>query len=134
MNGKRWGLRITGAVAAVISAIVHGYEYAFNGYGLGNPNGIEPVISIAFLINVVGGVVVAVLLLVWRHWLPMVLLFALGVVTLGSFVLATALPGGLFGDKETWSSFMIFLGAVAEAVAIVVPIVYWSRKGHPVGA
>lgn len=128
MNEKRWGLRITGAVVAVVSAIVHFYEYAFNGYGLGNPNGIGPVISIAFLVNVVGGVIVAILLLVWRHWWPMVLLFALGVVTLGSFVLATVLPGGLFGDKETWSSFMIFLGAVAEAIAIVVPVIAWSRR------
>lgn len=130
-----WALRIIGAIAALVSAIVHFYEYFFNGYGLGNPNGIQPVISVAFLINVVGGIVVCILLLSWRSWLPMVLLFALGVVTLGSFVLATVLPGGLFGDKETWSSAMIFLGALAEAVAIVVPIVHWSlpsRARRPV--
>lgn len=134
MKQKRWALRIVGAAAAFVSAVVHFYEYFFNGYGLGNPNGIEPVISIAFLINVVGGIVVAVLLLTLRHGWPMILLFALGVVTLGSFVLATILPTGLFGDKETWSSVMIFLGAIAEAVAIVVPIISWSRRRQPVTA
>jgi uncharacterized protein YaaW (UPF0174 family) len=62
-------------------------------------------------------------LLAWRHWLPMLLLFGLGVLTLASFVATTTV--GMFGDHETWTGFLVWLAAIAEAVAIVVPVIYW---------
>ena len=45
----------------------------------------------AFLVNVVAGVVIAVLLLTWQHWVPAFLTLGFGLSTLGAFVI-----GGVF--------------------------------------
>jgi hypothetical protein len=136
-------LRLIGAIAALLSGVIHGWEWLFNGYG--DPSLVSPVIGTAFLVNFVAGVVIAILLLAlripdrqrssdsqptsallaWRNWLPMLLLFGLGVVTLGSFVATTTV--GMFGDHETWTGALVWIAAVAEAVAIVVPLIYGPR-------
>lgn len=119
-------LRVIGALAALVTAAVHAWEWFFNGYG--DPALVSPFVGTAFLVNAVAGVVIAVLLLRWRHWLPLFLLFGLGVTTLGGFV--TAATVGLFGVHETWTGFAVWAAAVAEVVAIVVPLLYWARYGR----
>lgn len=118
-------LQVVGAVAALVTAAVHAWEWFFNGYG--DPTLVSPVVGTAFLINAVAGVVIAVLLLTWRHWLPMFLLFGLGVTTLGGFL--TAATVGLFGVHETFRGFAIWAALVAEVVAIVVPLLYLASAG-----
>jgi hypothetical protein len=49
----------------------------------------------AFLLNGISGIVLGVLVLVWRHWLPLLGAIGFGVATLGGFILATT-PSGLF--------------------------------------
>lgn len=121
-------LKVIGALAALVTAAVHAWEWFFNGYG--DPSEVSPVVGTAFLVNAVAGVVIAILLLVWRHWLPMFLLLGLGALTFGGFV--TAATVGLFGVHETWTGLPVWAAAVAEVVAIVVPFVYWALASRTV--
>ena len=106
-------LRMIGAVAALVSAAVHGWEYFANGYDATR-------VGVPFLINMVAGAVIAILLLTWRHWIPLFLLFGFGVLTLGGFVTSATI--GLLGVHETWTGLPIWAAAIAEAVAIVVAL------------
>lgn len=119
-------LRVIGAVVALVSAAVHFWEWRFNGYDK------LSVVGPSFLVNVIAGVVIAVLLLTWRHWIPLFLLFGFGLLTLGGFVTATTI--GLFGVHERWSGFPIWAAAIAEAIAIVIGLyglqATWVRTGR----
>jgi hypothetical protein len=75
------------------------------------------VIGPAFLLNVTGGLVIAALLLRWRHPGAGVLAACFGMATLGAFTLASTI--GLFGDHEKWAGFSVFAAATAEIVATV---------------
>ena len=81
-------LRIVTAAAALVSAAVHLILWV-DGY-----RDIS-VIGPAFLVNAVAGVVIAVLLVTWWHWLPAFLVAGFGASTLGAFVLSATV--GLFG-------------------------------------
>jgi len=75
------------------------------------------VIGPAFLLNVAGGLVIAVLLVRWHHPGAGVLAACFGMATLGAFTLASTI--GLFGDHERWAGVSVFAAATAEIVAIV---------------
>ncbi len=77
----------------------------------------DPVLGPAFLVNVVAGVVIAVLLLRWHHWLPGVLAACFGMATLGAFTLAATV--GLFGTHEHWTGFYVWGAAIAEITAVL---------------
>ena len=104
-------MRIVGAAAVLVSAAVHLYLWI---------NGFRDlsVIGPAFLLNAVGGVVIAVLLVTWRSWVPALLTAGFGVSTLGAFILSSTV--GLFGLHEHWVGWPVWTAAVAEVVAIVV--------------
>jgi hypothetical protein len=104
-------VRILVAVAVLVSAWVH-LKLWIDGFRD------LSVVGPAFMLNAVAGVVIAVLLLAWRHWLPLLLAVGFGVATLGAFVTSTTV--GLFGVHEQWTGFYVFAAAVSEAVAIVV--------------
>ncbi len=95
------GVRIVTALAALVSAVVHGYLWV-DGY-----RDID-VIGPAFLVNAVAGAVIAVLLLVWRHWVPAFLVTGFGASTLGAFVVSATV--GLFGVNETWTGGWVLIG------------------------
>ena len=102
--------RIATAVAALVSAAVHLILW-FDGY-----RDIE-VVGPAFLLNAVAGVVIAVLLVRWRHWLPAFLVLGFGLSTLGAFVLSTTV--GLFGVHEQWRGGWVLTAAVSEVVCVL---------------
>jgi hypothetical protein len=77
----------------------------------------EHVVGPAFLVNVVAGVVIAVLLLVWRSWEPPFLAAGFGAATIVAFVIAATV--GLFGVHEQWTGVYVWTAFIAEAVAIV---------------
>jgi len=104
----RW--RVLGAVALLVSAAVH-LRLWFGGV---RDQSVGPM----FLVNVAAGVVIAVLLLRWRHWVPAFLTLGFGGATLGAFVLATTV--GLMGVHDKWEGFYVFAAAAAELVCIVV--------------
>jgi hypothetical protein len=75
------------------------------------------VIGPAFLVNVVAGIIIAVLLVRWQHWLPGVLSACFGMATLGAFTLAATI--GLFGTHEHWAGFYVWGAAISEVIAIL---------------
>ena len=104
-------MRIVGAAAVLISAAVHLYLWVDGFRDLS-------VIGPAFLLNAVGGAVIAVLLVTWRSWVPALLTAGFGVSTLGAFILSSTV--GLFGLHEHWVGWPVWTAAVSEVVAIVV--------------
>ncbi|MEZ5194167.1 MAG: hypothetical protein R2734_17935 [Nocardioides sp.] len=109
-----------GAVAAVVSAVVHLYLW-FDGVKD------QGVVGALFVVNVVAGLVIAVLLLRWRHWLPLLLVVGFGASTLVAFLIATG--PGLFGITTGWSWYA-WLAAGSEAVAVVAGLVAAVHEGH----
>ena len=103
-------MRVLTALAVLVSAYVH-LKLWLDGFR--HLDKIGP----AFMANVIGGVVIAVLLLVWKHWLPPLLAIGFGVSTLGAFI--TSATRGLFGLHEHWVGWTVWTAAGAEVVAIV---------------
>jgi hypothetical protein len=104
-------MRVIAAAAVLVSAAVHLYLW---GQGVRDDNTIGP----AFLLNAIGGAVIAVLLVTWRHWIPAFLAVGFGLSTLAAFVISATV--GLFGFESTWGGWEVWTAAVAEVVAIVV--------------
>jgi hypothetical protein len=103
-------LRALGALALLVSAAVHLIEW-FSGV---RNQSVGPL----FLVNVVAGVVIAVLLMRWRHWIPAFLTLGFGAATLGAFIISTTV--GLMGVHSSWEGFYVYVAAAAEVVCIVV--------------
>ena len=102
--------RIVAAVASVVSAYIHFDLWRSSAAGVG-------IVDAAFLVNAVAGVVIAVLLLAWRSWVPALLVAGFGLSTLGALVLSATV--GLFGYHESWEGPYVWISAVAEVVCIV---------------
>jgi hypothetical protein len=97
-------------VALLVSAGVHLYLW-FDGVR-------NQTVGPMFLINVVAGVVIAILLLRWEHWVPAFLTAGFGAATLGAFIIASTV--GLLGVHTVWAGGSVWTAAVAEVVCIVV--------------
>jgi len=114
-------MRLLAAVAALVSGVVH-LKLWFDGY-----RDLD-VIGPAFLVNAAAGVVIAVLLVTWRHWVPLLLVVGFGASTLGAFVLTSTF--GWFGVEESWSSGYVLTAAAAEIVAIVAGLLAARSEGY----
>lgn len=111
---RRLGVEVVRGLAAagvLLSADVH-LELWATGFG-----GIR-IIGPLFLLNAIGGLVIAVAMLAWRHWLPALAAAGFGAATLGAFALAMT-GRGLFGVHESLTGTSQRLAAVAELVALV---------------
>ena len=75
-------MRILTAAGVLVSAAVHLYLW-FDVFRH------TEVVGPAFMVNAVGGTIIAVLLVTWRHWIPLLLAVGFGASTLGAFVIAT---------------------------------------------
>jgi len=104
-------MRVLAAVAVLVSAAVHLYLWIDGMRSL-------DVVGPAFLFNAIAGAVIAVLLVMWRHWIPPFLALGFGVSTLGAFI--TAATVGLFGVHEHWTGWAVWTAAIAEVAAIVL--------------
>ena len=114
-------MRVVGAAAVLVSAAVHLYLW-FTGFRD------LKIVGPSFMLNAVGGAVIAVLLVTWRSWVPALLTAGFGVSTLGAFILSTTV--GLFGLHEQWVGWAVWTAAVAEVVAIVVGALLLVRDLH----
>jgi hypothetical protein len=106
-------VRLIAAAAVLVSAYVHLKEWLD---GFRHVHVIGPL----FIVNVVAGVVIAVLLVTWRHWVAPFLAAGFGASTLGGFVIAA--QWGLFGDHEKWQGPYVWTAAASEAVAILAGV------------
>lgn len=114
-------LRVLAAAALLVSAAVH-LKLWLDGF-----RDIS-VIGPAFLLNAVGGLVIAVLLVTWRHWIPLVLALGFGLSTLGAYLISATV--GLFGVHEVWTGVWVITAEVSEVVAIVTSVLA-LRKERP---
>ena len=103
-------MRMLAAAGVLVSAAVHLYLW-FDVFRH------TDVVGPAFMLNAVGGTIIAVLLVTWRHWIPLVLAVGFGVCTLGAFLVAATV--GLFGVHENWTGWAVWTAAASEVVAIV---------------
>jgi hypothetical protein len=115
--------RRIGALAAIVSAVVHLYLW-FDGVKD------QGTVGALFVVNVVAGIVIAVLVLRWRNWIPLFLLAGFGAATLGAFLISV--NGSLFGIHTGWSWYA-WVAAVSEVAAVVVGVVAAWQEGYLAG-
>ena len=115
-------LRILTAAGVLVSGVVHLWLWA-DGF-----RDIE-VIGPLFMVNAVAGVVIAVLVVAWRHWLPLLAAVGFGASTLGAFLISAAV--GLFGVRETfWGTAQVVAG-ISELAAIGFGLAaLWREYAH----
>lgn len=111
--------RAVAAAAVTVSALLH-LRMWFDGVR-------DQSVGPAFMVNAIGGVVIAVLLLTWRHWLPLLLAVGFGVSTLGAFIIAATV--GLFGVHTHWSGGYVWTAAISEVVAAVAGLAAAWHEG-----
>jgi len=104
-------MRIVAAAAVLVSAGVHLKLWT---------DGVrhDHVVGPAFMLNAIGGIVIAILLVTWRHWIPAFLAVGFGISTLTAFIISATV--GLFGVHEHWVGGYVWTAAIAEAIAIIV--------------
>lgn len=102
-------MRTLTAAGVLASGVIHLWLW-FDGF-----RDIE-VIGPLFMLNAIAGVVIAVAVMAWKHWVPLVLAVGFGASTLGAFLISAAV--GLFGVRETFWGTSQMLAAVSELVAI----------------
>ena len=76
------------------------------------------VIGPSFLLNAVAALVIAIGVLLWRSWLPLLAAVGFGAATLVAFVISATV--GLFGVHEVWTGGYVVAAYVSELVALVV--------------
>ena len=82
-----------------------------------------------FLLNAIAGLVIGLVLLCWRHWLPALAAAGFGAATLVAFYLSVTI--GLFNFKEIATGEPQVLAEVAEYVAVVFGLVAaWLSWQH----
>jgi hypothetical protein len=119
-------MRILAAAGVLVSAAVHLYLW-FDGFRH------TAVVGPAFMLNAVGGTIIAILLVTSQHWIPLVLAAGFGAATLGAFFIAATV--GLYGVHEHWTGWAVWTAAAAEVVAIAAAGTgllqrYRLRSGH----
>lgn len=103
-------MRMLAAAGVLVSAAVHLYLW-FDVFRH------TDVVGPAFVVNAVGGTLIAVLLVTWRRWIPLVLAIGFGASTLGAFFIATTV--GFYGVHEHWTGWAVWTAAASEVVAIL---------------
>ncbi|ASU77812.1 hypothetical protein CDG81_05245 [Actinopolyspora erythraea] len=115
-------LRVLVAAGLLLSAVVHLELWA---------QGVREVAVIGplFLLNAVAGLVLAMVLLGWKHWLPALGAVAFGVLTLAAFFVAVTI--GLFGSEEVATGVPQLLAGVAEVVVVLaaIPLLVLGARG-----
>ena len=112
-KGEAMKLRAVAAVAVLVSAVVH-LRLWFEGFSS------LQVIGPAFMVNAVAGLVIAVLLIGWRHWIPLFLAAGFGLATFGAFLVSATV--GLYGVHEQWVGWPIWTSAITEVTAVAAAV------------
>lgn len=111
-------VRVVAAAAAVVSAAVHLWLW-FDGVKD------QGEVGVMFMVNAVAGVVIAVLLVAWQHWVPLFLVAGFGASTLAAFLISMTV--GLFGIEAGWSWYA-WVAAISEIVCVLAGL--WALKAE----
>jgi hypothetical protein len=114
-----WVLRIVVAVALLGSAGVHYFLFT---------QGYPGIVTPLFLLNAIGGLVLAIAVLAWRHWLPALGALGFGVLTLGSYVLAATV--GFLGQHDEFNSQPEYWSVITEVICIVGGIALLAMRNR----
>ena len=109
------GCTAVAAAGVMLNAVVHLDLYIVDGF-----RDID-VIGPLFLVNAVAGLVIGVIMLVWRHWLPLIAAIGFSLATFVAFWISVI--WGLFGIKEIADGAPQILSMAAEIVAILAALV-----------
>src|SRR5512132_1704093 len=120
-----WPLRAAVAASLVVSAVVHLLLW-LDGFDS------IPWIGPLFMVNVAAGFALAVAVLVWRHWLPLLGAVGFGLATLVAFTLSATV--GLLGVHETWTGTYQVTAAVAELVSVVGGVLALVGSAEPIAS
>lgn len=101
------------AAALLLSAVIH-LQLWFEGY-----RDLE-FIGPAFLVNAIGGLAIAILVLAWRSWWPLLAAMVFGAATLAAFIMSATV--GLFDIQQQIMDTPQVLSIVAEGGAIVFAV------------
>lgn len=85
------------------------------------------VVGPAFMVNAIAGLVIAVLLLTWRHWVPLFLAVGFGLSTIAAFVISATV--GLFDVNASWSGTYTWAAFISEVVIIVTALLAARAEG-----
>lgn len=105
-----WVLRVLVAAGLLGSAWVHLVVWL-------DWAGDTAVVGELFLVNVVAGVVIALGVLLWRHWLPALAAVGFGAATLIAY--AISLTVGLFGVQEQFATQEELWALITEVGSVV---------------
>ncbi|WP_370942650.1 hypothetical protein AB5J62_26580 [Amycolatopsis sp. cg5] len=108
-----WTMRILAAAGLLGSAWVHWVVWADFMRDIA-------VVGPLFLVNVVAGVVIAIAVLAWHHWLPALAAIGFGLATLGAYVLSVTV--GFFDVQERFTTQAEVWGVITEAACVVFGI------------
>lgn len=118
-------MRWMAAAGVLLSGLVHLWLW-FDGFR--DIDWIGPL----FMVNAVAGVLIAVLVVLWRSWFSAFLAAGFGAATLGAFLLSTTV--GLFGVQEIFLGRWQIVAGVAEIVAVVAGGLVLVRELWPASA
>lgn len=118
---KAMKLRLIAAVAILVSGWIHLKLWIDGTRHL-------DVIGPAFMVNAIAAVVIAVMLMTWRHWIPLFLTVGFGASTFAAFVISATV--GLFDVNESFSGTYEWISLIAEAAAVVFGVWAAWREGY----
>jgi hypothetical protein len=104
-------LRALVALSLLVSAAVHLWLWWYDDFRF--IDWIGPL----FLLNVLAGLALAVAVVLWRHWLPVLGAVGFGLATLVAFALSATV--GLLGVNEPWTGGPQLTAGIAEIVSVV---------------
>jgi hypothetical protein len=109
------------ALGVLVSAVVHFWLW-YDGF-----RDIE-FIGPSFMLNAVAGLVIAIAVMTWHHWLPLLAAVGFGFATLVAFIISATV--GLFGFNEVFVGTWQLIAAASEIVAIVAGAVALWQENH----
>ncbi len=110
-DSRWWTRRAVIAAGVLVSAGVHLWLY-LDGFAS------IPVIGPAFMLNAIGGLLIAGAVLIWRHVLSLLAAIGFGLSTLGAYYISATV--GLFGVHEPWTGGAVLTAEISEWIVVLV--------------
>ncbi len=113
--------RLLAAAAVLVSAVIH-LELWFDGVRD------QDVIGELFMVNAIAGALIAVSLVTWRSWPPLLLAVGFGASTFGAFIISSTV--GLFDVNAHWEGWRVWAAAASEVIAVLAGLAAAKQEGY----